>query len=120
MIRRILLFVVPALLMMALVAPAVLAESAGERACEADGGTWTPTGPGQFECVHETTTSGPTPGTGNDPKDTAETTQEPQQGQGVGGGAKDEPIQLHCEYSQSGKLFANKSDPGCPDPQPTS
>jgi hypothetical protein len=115
MIRRVILLVTAALLALSLAAPAALAASAAERQCEdVEGGTFTRVGPGQYECVKTTTEAGPTPGTGNDPQTTEDTTTEPQRGQGVGGGAQDEPVILHCEYNNAGKLFENRSDEGCP------
>ena len=55
----------------------------------------------------------------NKPKDIEEETTEPQQGQGVGGGAKDEPTELNCVYNQNGNLQQSKSDEGCPAEDPT-
>jgi hypothetical protein len=115
MIRRITMLVAAALMVLALAAPAAFAVSAAERQCEdVEGGTFTRVGPGQYECVVTDTSSGPTPGTGNDPQTFEDTDTQPQQGQGVGGGAQGEETTLHCEYSNSGKLFENKSDEGCP------
>jgi hypothetical protein len=97
------------------------AASPGQEACESgtNPGVWTKTNPGEWTCVRTTTTSGPTPGIGNDPQDTTTTTTDSQSGQGGGEGNQDPPpTTLNCEYNNSGKLFANKSDEGCPDPQP--
>jgi hypothetical protein len=124
-IKRIGLLVTAALLVatmaMGSVAPSAFAQSAGERECEADpNAEWTRVGPGQYECVTTTVEEGPiNPGQGNKPKDIEEETTEPQQGQGVGGGAKDEPTELNCVYNQNGNLQQSKSDEGCPAEDPT-
>jgi hypothetical protein len=124
-IKRISLLVTAALMAammtVAMAAPA-FAASPGQQACEdpnqADPGKWTSLGKGQFYCDRSSSVDGPTTNTGNDPQTTNDTNTTPQHGNGIGGGAKDDPIVLHCEYSQSGNLFANKSDANCPNPEP--
>ena len=113
MIKRISLLLavamMAAMMMVATSAPA-FAASAAERACE---GTWVDTQGGGF-CDTSTEESGPTTGTGNDPQTTQDTNTTSRHGRGVGSGAITGTTQLHCEYSQQGKLFESKSDAGCP------
>jgi hypothetical protein len=121
--KRIMMMVALAAFMVAALSVSALsafAASPGETACTDSGGDWTSVGRGQFICDDSSTVDGPTTDTGNDPQTTNDTDTQKQHGQGIGGGAKDEPVVLHCEYSQSGNLFDNKSDEGCPDPEPTS
>jgi hypothetical protein len=120
-IKRIGLLVVAALMaamMMVATAAPVFAASAAERACEAEGGEFTRVGPGQYECVIVTEED---VNPGNPQSDNAATPQEeqtettqPQQGQGVGGGAQGEETTLNCVYNPSGNLLENQSDEGCP------
>ena len=111
-------FLVAALSVSALSA---FAASPGQTQCESgtDPGVWTAQGKGQFYCDRSSTVDGPTTDTGNDPQTTNDANTQTQHGNGIGGGAKDAPVVQHCEYSQSGNLFANKSDAGCPNPEPT-
>jgi opacity protein-like surface antigen len=128
MIRRITMFVVAALLMTALALPA-FAASAGERACLAqndpDAGVtaeWVRIGPGQYECQVTTTTEtnpgNPQSDNAATPKKNSQINEQEQQGQGVGGGAQGDFSSLNCQYNNSGKLQASKSDEGCPATQP--
>jgi hypothetical protein len=99
------------------VAPTAFAQSAAERACEESGGIWIDAR-GGGSCQESDEESGPTPGTGAEPQTEVDTSSETRHGRGVGGGAVTGTTTLHCEYSQSGNLYENKSDEGCPDPQP--
>ncbi len=122
--KRIMLMLTVAAFMVAALsvsAPSAFAQSAAERECEADpNAEFVRVGPGQYECQTIEVEEGPVnPGQGNKPKDIEEETTEPQQGQGVGGGAKDEPTQQTCVYNQNGNLQESKSDEGCPAEDPT-
>ena len=120
--------IVAALFMMALAVPA-FAASAGQRACEAQNdpangvtAEWVQIGPGQYECQVTTTTEtnpgNPQSDNAATPKKNSQINEQEQQGQGVGGGAQGDFSSLDCQYNNSGKLQASKSDEGCPATQP--
>jgi hypothetical protein len=118
-IKRISLLVyalVATLMIVATAAPA-FAVSAAERACTESGGTWIDAR-GGGSCQESEEESGPTTDTGNDPQTSVDTSSENRHGRGVGSGAVTGTTTQHCEYSQAGNLYENKSDPGCPDPEP--
>jgi len=115
MIRRIILLVPAALLVLALAAPVVFASPASD-ACDEQGGTFTKTGPGEFTCVLPPEDTNPgNPQSDNAAKPKHEQTSDTQTGQGGGGG--EEQSTLTCVYNNGGKLQENQSDPGCPPTQ---
>ena len=82
-------------------------------ACDAQGGTYTKTGPGQFTCVLPPVDTNPgNPQSDNFATPKHEQTSKTQTGQGGGGGeARSEQT---CVYNNGGNLQESKSDPGCP------
>jgi hypothetical protein len=97
MIRRIMMLVPAALLVLALAAPAVLAS-------------------GQWTCVLPPEDTNP----GNPQSDNFATPKHEQQSDtqtGQGGGGGEERSSLTCVYNNGGNLQENQSDPGCPPTQ---
>jgi hypothetical protein len=113
MIRRIMLLVPAALLVLVLAAPAAFAASPAAEACEDQGGTFTRTGPGEFTCVLPPEDTNP----GNPQSDNAATPKHEQTSNtqtGQGGGVGEDRSSLTCVYNNGGKLQENRSDEGCP------
>jgi len=113
--RIILMLTVAAMLVVAMTvsaAPAAFASPASD-ACDAQQGTYTKTGPGQFTCVLPPEDTNP----GNPQSDNFATPKHEQKSNtqtGSGGGGGEERSSQTCVYNNGGKLQESQSDPGCP------
>ena len=100
-------------LTMAFGSVAAFAASPAEEACDAGGGEFVKTGPGQFTCIFPPEDTNP----GNPQSDNFATPKKSQTSKtqtGQGGGAGEERSERTCVYNNAGKLQENRSDPGCP------
>jgi hypothetical protein len=115
MIRRIMMLVPAALLVLALAAPAVFASPASE-ACDDVGGQFVKSDSGKWTCIEPPEDTNP----GNPQSDNAATPKHEQNSNtqtGQGGGGGEDRSSLHCVYNNGGKLQASQSDEGCPPTQ---
>jgi hypothetical protein len=115
MIRKITMWAVTALLVVAVAAPVAFAASPAEEQCDLLGGTYTGTG-NPKTCVLPPEDTNP----GNPQSDNAATPKHEQTTNtqtGAGGGGGEDRDSMTCVYNNGGKLQERNSDPGCPPTQ---
>jgi hypothetical protein len=114
MFRRMIMWAIAALLVVAFSAPA-FAASPAEEACLAAGGTYTGTGNPKTCVLPPEDTNPGNPQSDNFATPKHEQTTNTQTGAGGGGG--EDRDSMTCVYNNGGKLQERDSDPGCPPTQ---
>ena len=113
MFRKMTMWAVTALLVLAVAAPAAFAASPAAEACAEAEGDFVRTGPGEYTCILPPEDTNPgNPQSDNFATPKHEQTSKTQTGQGGGGG--EARSELTCVYNNGGKLQERNSDPGCP------